>query len=115
MPYSKYAFDCAKCPGKSGDGGCPMWWRTVWTQPSATGLDAVKVVESCGYEQLPQFLIEVIKASNRPAAAIESMRDETTGALMKIVEVCSMQPGSMALLCDERADREQLAIEKPRQ
>lgn len=100
MAYSKNAFNCAKCPGKAGDGGCPMWWKTVWTQPSAAGPEAVKVIESCGYEQLPQFLIEVIKASNRPAAAVESARDEIATGLLKIAESCRLRPEGVALIAE---------------
>ena len=48
-----------------------MWWTTVWND----GKDE-KIIESCGYEQLPQYLTEVVKASNRPAAAVESLRNE---------------------------------------
>jgi hypothetical protein len=66
--WSKNAFVCHKCPEK----GCPMWWETV-----ATSLDGeVKIIKSCGFTQLPTYLIEVVKASNRPAAAVESARDE---------------------------------------
>lgn len=35
-----------------------------------------KVQRDCLFRLLPVFLIEVIKASNRPAAAIESTRNE---------------------------------------
>ena len=72
MAYSKHAFNCQKCPGKAGDNGCPMWWTTTWTNAAGE----LKTKASCGYEQLPEFLIEVIKASNRPASAIESTRNE---------------------------------------
>lgn len=72
MAYSKDAFNCARCPGKAGDGGCPMWWDTIWEKPDGEA----KIVSSCGFTQLPLYLTEVIKASNRPAAAIESTRNE---------------------------------------
>ncbi len=65
--YSKDAFNCHKCPEK----GCPMWWTTIWSDGKNE-----KIIESCGYEQLPQYLTEVVKASNRPAAAVESLRNE---------------------------------------
>ncbi len=78
MAYSEHAFDCARCPGKAGDGGCPAFWSTVHENPQ-TG--ETKVINACGFEQLPLYLIEVIKASNRPAAAVESMRNEMVKGL----------------------------------
>ena len=72
MVYSKNALNCSKCPGKGGDGGCPLWWETIWESPK-TG--EVKTVIGCGFEQLPMYLVEVVKASNRPAAAMESLRN----------------------------------------
>ena len=84
MPkYSKHAFNCCKCPGKGGDGGCPMFWDTVHTNIQ-TG--EIKTIRSCGYEQLPTYLVEVIKASNRPAAAVESCRNEIAAGLAKVAE-----------------------------
>ena len=85
MPrYSKNAFNCYKCPGKGGDGGCPMFWDTVHTN---TQTSEIKTIRSCGYEQLPTYLVEVIKASNRPAAAMESTRNEMMRGLAAIATV----------------------------
>lgn len=83
MPrYSKNALNCSKCPGKAGDGGCPMWWNTVHTDGAT-----IKTISSCGYEQLPLYLIEVVKASNRPAAAVESCRNEVALGLARVASV----------------------------
>lgn len=70
------AFCCERCP-KNNDPergpSCPAWWE--WTAENiATGES--KIMKQCGWTALPQFLVEVIKASNRPAAAIESTRNE---------------------------------------
>jgi len=73
MTYSVNAFNCSQCPEKNGDGGCPAWWEIVWENPQS---DEVKVEKSCGLEMMPRILLEVLKASNRPAAAVESMRNE---------------------------------------
>ena len=81
MRYSKNALNCAKCPGKAGDGGCPMWWETVWTN---TQTGEVQTLRGCGFEQLPLYLLEVVKASNRPAAAIESTRNSIVEGLGKL-------------------------------
>lgn len=83
MAYSKHAFDCARCPQKSGDGGCPMWWETLHTNVATS---EEKWLKSCGFEQLPLYLIEVIKASNRPAAAVESTRNEIALGLARLLD-----------------------------
>ncbi|MGI9297770.1 MAG: hypothetical protein ACR2QC_07720 [Gammaproteobacteria bacterium] len=81
----KAAFRCRKCPANGNpDRGlsCPLWWETVWTKPDG----GQEVIKSCGYEQLPLYLIEVVKASNRPAAAVESMRNQVLGGLAKFAQ-----------------------------
>lgn len=82
MAYSKNAFNCSKCPGKSGDGGCPAFWETTWTNPSGE----VKLIKDCAFAQMPLYFIELIKAANRPAAAIESTRNEIVGGFAALVE-----------------------------
>lgn len=74
--WSKDAVNCRRCPrdgSRDGSRGCPLWWKTVQTEVE-TGRE--RIWEECGLVQLPVYLVEVIKASNRPAAAVESMRNE---------------------------------------
>lgn len=59
-----------------------MWWKTVQTELE-TGRE--RIWEECGFVQLPTFLVEVIKASNRPAAAVESMRNEMVRGMEGVV------------------------------
>lgn len=61
--------------------GCPLWWVTRWTNGSEE-----KEIAQCGLVQLPHYLTEVIKASNRPAAAIESTRNEIAVGLARVAE-----------------------------
>jgi hypothetical protein len=83
MAWSKRSLDCARCP-KDGRGdrsdGCPLWWRTRWQN----GAEEKEIVD-CGLVQLPTYLAEVIKASNRPAAAIESTRNEISAGFAQVV------------------------------
>lgn len=65
------AFKCHKCPENNTEQGCPAWMELTLTNPEG----AIKIQKGCFYILLPVMLIEVIKASNRPAAAIESMRN----------------------------------------
>lgn len=87
------AFQCETCPqnhdsvkGRS----CPAWWETV--QQSAAG--EVRVLKSCAWEQLPYFLLEVIKASNRPAAVMESLRNELVEKVSPVMLPGRMQAGT---------------------
>ncbi len=73
MNYA-HAFECSECPESNGKNGCPMWWEFLAKDAGASQPELKKM---CGYQALPTFLTEVISASNRPAAAIESMRNET--------------------------------------
>ena len=73
-------FDCDNCPREwdpEKDRFCVMWWE--YTQMNDKGEQ--KISKGCGFRELPHFLTEVIKASNRPAAAIESIRNETLQAI----------------------------------
>jgi len=77
MRYYKHAFSCIK--GKCyEDGSCPCWCEVIWTNVQ-TGEE--KVVKDCLFRMLPAMMVEVIKASNRPSAAVESMRNETIKVL----------------------------------
>jgi len=95
MPqYSKNAFNCAKCPGTGGEGGCPAWWEVIET--NANGEERIN--RGCGFAMLPTFLIEVIKASNRPAAAVESTRNEIAQGFARLATISSM---GLPLLIEE--------------
>ena len=86
-PWSKRAFQCYRCP-KDGAAdksrGCPRWWKTVQTNVQ-TG--ETKVWEECGDVQWPVYATEIIKASNRPAAAVESCRNEVAVGLARVASV----------------------------
>ena len=60
---------------------CPIWWEASLVNVQ-TGETALR--KECGWSLLPVFLIEVIKASNRPAAAIESTRNEIAEGLTNV-------------------------------
>ena len=88
--WSKNANICHKCPkdgASDGSRGCPWWWKTTHENVST---NEIKVIEECGKVQLPLFLVEVIKASNRPAAAVESARNEISRL---VAEVGRSAPG----------------------
>ena len=88
MNYGK-AFKCKKCPQSNGEKGCPMWWEFM-ALDIASGKEELK--KMCGYAALPTFLTAVIEASNRPAAAIESTRNEIAKGLKKVALAVNTMP-----------------------
>ena len=82
----KRAFQCKKCPQSNEEDGCPMWWEYMATNIQS-GEEVLK--KCCGYQALPMFLTEVIKASNRPAAEMGSMRNELGNAVERIPALLS--------------------------
>ena len=77
----KNADKCHKCPQTNGESGCPWWWEYMETN-IATGQE--RLTKLCGKAALPVFMTEVIKASNRPAAAVESTRNEIVKGFEKL-------------------------------
>lgn len=70
------AFECDNCPRNNdpqGGRACPAWWEVIETN---TETKQERVTKACGFTLIPRFLTEVIAASNRPSAAIESFRNE---------------------------------------
>jgi len=80
------AFQCQQCPRNNDPErgrSCPAWWEWTAENP-ATG--ETRIVRQCGWQAMPIFLTEVIKASNRPAAAVESVRNELASGLGRVAE-----------------------------
>lgn len=75
------AFNCQSCPGNSGLNGCPCWTEIVETNLQ-TGEERIN--KDCLFRMMPHMLVEVIKASNRPAAEIGRMREEVVKGVAQI-------------------------------
>lgn len=68
---------CEKCPHRTDPNGCPCWIgpQAGFLETNvATGEE--RFIVGCFYQVIPKLMVEVIKASNRPAAAVESIRNE---------------------------------------
>ena len=52
---------------------CPAWLEYTETNVQ-TGEE--RITKECSFQAIPRFFVETIKASNRPAAAMESSRNE---------------------------------------
>lgn len=83
MKY-KNAFKCTKCPESNGENGCPVWWEII-EENVETGKERIN--KACGFTLMQMFLLEVLKASNRPAAAVESMRNDLVKGIGGLPEV----------------------------
>lgn len=95
MAYKK-AFQCKKCPESNSENGCPMWWELMMDNVQS---GESKLVKACGYTLMPVVLSHVVAASNRPAAAIESLRN----AVLKAPGISC--PGDVAGLLGVAHDR----------
>lgn len=78
---------CEHCPQKGTGRGCPAWvgpesGTIILETNTATGEE--RPVSGCFYQVMPRLMVEVIKASNRPAAAIESTRNEIASGLARL-------------------------------
>lgn len=60
-----------------------MWWETVQTNIQ-TGEEAI--TKGCGYQQLPIYLVEVIKASNRPAEEMSKIREKAVERIAAVTK-----------------------------
>lgn len=89
----KNAFTCKKCPQSNNESGCPMWWEFIQTD---TSNHREQLTKMCGYQALPLYLIEVIKASNRPAAEIGAMRGEMDTRMGDIANGMRLVPSMLA-------------------
>lgn len=83
MAYKK-AFKCDKCPETNSVTGCPAWTELFETNV-ATGQE--RFTKGCLFALLPKMIVEVIKASNRPAAAMESTRNAVIERLSQLVKL----------------------------
>lgn len=77
----KRAFQCAECPQRADEAGCPYWWEIIETN-KASGEE--KITKGCGTVLMQKFLIETMMAANRPAAAFEGLRNQIISGFDRI-------------------------------
>ena len=83
QPSYKNAYNCKRCPQNNGPDGCPNWIEITMTQ-AESGM--VKVEKDCVAQFMPMLIVELIKASNRPAEELSSMRGEMRREIKACVE-----------------------------
>lgn len=69
----------AKCPESTE---CPCWQELVF-ENAQTG--ETKLEKDCLFRVFPKIMIEVLRASNRPAASIDMLRDEVNTGVSKAI------------------------------
>jgi hypothetical protein len=78
---------CEKCPHRYDAAGCPCW---IGPQAGFMETNVVtkeeRFVTGCFYQVIPKLMVEVIKASNRPAAAVEGIRNEMVRGMTMIAQ-----------------------------
>lgn len=79
---------------------CPAWLEYTETNVQ-TGDE--KITKECMFQAMPRFFVETIRASNRPAAAAESMRNEVATGFNELNRRVQRIP---ALLLESRRDEE---------
>ena len=83
MKY-KNAWKCHKCPESNTEKGCPCWTELIEVN-AETGQERVN--KNCLFQLMPNLLIEVIKASNRPAAEMSAMRGDVINKIQQLSHV----------------------------
>jgi hypothetical protein len=102
---------CERCPHRTAAAGCPCW---IGEQAGFLETNVVtgeqRFITGCFYQVIPKLMVELIKASNRPAAAIESTRNEMSRCLTMIAQnVMPLRPlvGSVAPALDQLAHHDE--------
>lgn len=76
---------CKRCPNRYSKVGCPCWiTEKHGFLETNVQTGEQRVVTGCFYEVIPKLMMHVVQASNRPAAAVESTRNELVRGLDEI-------------------------------
>lgn len=84
----KNADNCRECPKRNDEQGCPWWWE--WVERNDAGQERLR--KQCGKHAMQVFMVEVIKASNRPASAVESTRNEIIKGFERLADISMANP-----------------------
>lgn len=81
---------CERCPNRYSDRGCPFWIRpedgVVEEQLNNPGTSRITTGCLFGDGHFTRWLIQIIAASNRPAAAVEMCKTEIAVGLEKVAK-----------------------------
>lgn len=86
MPRKKrHPKTCAKCPHAHSNAGCPFWIEPengFMETNIQTGDE--RLVQGCFFQVMPKLMAHVVRAANRPAAALENWRNEMSNGFAQI-------------------------------
>lgn len=77
------AYRCHDCPQSNREDGCPKWIEIIETN---TITQQERMTCGCVDVLYPTLCVEIIKASNRPAAEISAMRDQVSHAMAQAAQ-----------------------------
>lgn len=81
---------CEKCPHAYSKIGCPCWIEPEsGFMETNTQTGEERIVQGCFFQVLPRLMAHVVRASNRPAAALETWRNEMANGFAHIGDVMS--------------------------
>src|SRR6056297_237492 len=75
----KNAFSCKKCPGNSGEDGCPCWIELICTNDQ-TG--ETKTEKGCYFQLMPKLMLEVVKAANQSTEQASKVNNNLMSGLV---------------------------------
>lgn len=68
---------------------CPAWTETL-EHNAETGEERIQ--KECMFQALPRWMMHVVSASNRPAAAVESTRNEIAQGFAQVTQAMHKIP-----------------------
>lgn len=98
---------CERCPHRFSETGCPAWIgpeNGFMERQDATG--AERLVTGCFYPIVIRLMQHVIQAANRPAAAMNSWRNEMVEGIGKVARALQRGAGVPALEHKPDAERD---------
>lgn len=66
---------CERCPNRYSEAGCPCWVtpQAGFVEKNVQGEE--RFITGCYYQVMPRLMTYVLEAANRPAAAMEEVRN----------------------------------------
>lgn len=96
---------CERCPHRYSSTGCPCW---IGPQAGFVETNVVtgeeRFITGCFFQVIPRLMVEVIKASNRPAAAVESTRNEIARGFERVVQGMERVSAALPALLEKPKD-----------
>lgn len=80
---------------------CPAWTEYMETNHQS---GEERLQKECIFTAMPKFMIHTARAANRPAAAIESARNEIISGFSQVCATLADNPDNVRLLTKQESD-----------